>query len=57
MVARDVLAGRLVVEFEDGRRIIIAAADVLSVEPRSRGQRRPEAEADDEADSDAGFDE
>jgi len=57
VVAQDVLAGRLVVEFEDGRRIIIAAADVLSVEPRPRGPRRPEAEAEAETDSDAGFDE
>lgn len=55
VVAQDVLAGRLVVEFEDGRRIIVAAAEVLSVEPRSRGPRRPAT--DDEDDSDAGFDE
>lgn len=41
VVAQDVLARKLVVEYEDGRRIIIAAADVLSVEPRpSRPPRR-----------------
>ncbi|OJW03508.1 MAG: signal peptidase [Planctomycetales bacterium 71-10] len=47
VVAQDVLAAKLVVEFEDGRRIILGPADVLSVEPRPRGPRRPDAEPDD----------
>lgn len=53
VVAQDVLAQKLVVEYEDGRRIIIGAADVLAVEPRPRGGRRPGAEPDD---SDTGDD-
>ncbi len=47
VTGRDVLAGKLVVEYEDGRRIIIAAADVVAVEPRSpRGPRRSDPEPD-----------
>ncbi|MDG3002353.1 PSP1 domain-containing protein [Paludisphaera mucosa] len=45
VMAQDVLAQKLVVEYEDGRRIIIGLADVLAVEPKTRAPRRPDGPA------------
>ncbi|WP_206108187.1 PSP1 domain-containing protein [Paludisphaera soli] len=58
VMAQDVLAGKLVVEYEDGRRIIIGRDEVLAFEPRSRGGRRPDGPGDEDPDdSDPGIDE
>jgi cell fate regulator YaaT (PSP1 superfamily) len=55
VLAQEILAGQVLVEMEDGRRIVIQAADVLTV--LSRGKRRPppdsrESNADESASPD-----
>jgi cell fate regulator YaaT (PSP1 superfamily) len=49
VVAQEILAQKLVVEFEDLRRIIVAASDLLSVEP---ARKRQNLESDSDADDD-----
>jgi len=47
-MAQDILAQKLVVEYEDGRRIIVGRDDLLEIEPpRGRHQRPPAASTPD----------
>ena len=52
ILAQDILAGKLVVEYEDGRRIIVGRDDLLEVEPPRKRPPRPSNNGDDEDDRD-----
>jgi cell fate regulator YaaT (PSP1 superfamily) len=59
VLAQEILAGQILIETEDMRRIVINASDVLTVLSRGRNPRPPESPpaADDALDQDLGSDE
>ena len=54
VVAQDILVQKLVVEFEDHRRIIVGRDDILSAEP-PKGRTVAQSDVDDADQDDAGF--
>lgn len=52
ILAQDILAQKLVVEYEDGRRIIVGREDLLEVEPPRKRRQRPSTTSAPESSSD-----
>jgi cell fate regulator YaaT (PSP1 superfamily) len=56
VLAQEILAGQLLVQMDDMRRIVIDAADVMTVLGRGGGRRKPQPQTDSQRPSDTGAD-